>query len=1438
MVGPGPLRVQVDDSIRTNRLVAAILAVGLVAVLFALPQPVTAAAQGLGASVPTSPSAGARSASPPSPTQSGESSVDAILVFVNGTGSPSYSFRGHSPAVPLPVNAPLVWSWFSGNPGSPNVTVSAAPLDTSGRATQARVAFSREGYAVAVWDSQSIYGTRLCPGAAVPTNLTKSDIRFSIFQDATGNWTPSAVAATAPANLSNPVYNEGFTRPVVAIDNNGNGLLAFTYRQTDPCTTGGGTRQIRYSVWNGTNLTFGPDALLAASAAPPNFDVDPMAVAFSSHLVVGDAITRQDGIVTWWDAVAPANATCPSGPVSVPLAWPRYAIWDGNGFVQIDTVPGQRLVGANYFESLDVRSGMGASSDQRGHVGVAFPVTTVTDPCTGAGLSHDVWRAIWNATTNSWQNGTAVDAGGNPAIAYGAEVGGDRGRMVYQGPDPLPGGGVDPTINRSLLNGTDIAPVGQVDAATGYAPAIAQLAPDTALVVWADGNGSLRFWQRVGGVPPSESTGDVNAVGGAPFLAARTGSPQIPLAEWTYLQYMAHDQIPSNMTATVLDRLESAGSTNLVNLAILLDESGNTSHATDFYVKRLGRTPLQDHGELNMGDQTTLDEFIARTVARYPARDEYMLALDDHGNGWRGACSDNHPTTGDWLEPSELRGALTAANLTFQVALFNGCLMANVETAFQVEGFVRFMIGSQESMPLSVGTQGMRYDQFLGRLIQDPFAAAADPMTFSNSIVADYGVANLGLRDYTLSSIDVANVAALVNAITAFRNLGVPMIDQPNFNETVYNQLRIDRNNAQAMRADSGVRDLFHFFSLVRDDATLAQSIRDAALSVTDWESLVVRANWSEPGVKPNARGLNIWFESSRVMYNMDQTAYAATRFAAAWQDVVRLLSTRTRDASRGILFSLQSSNPDVFLRVQDLDGRQVGSYSLTETCGGFSNSQIPNAGYSKLGGSITIFLPKWTTRVDWFVDGALLTENVNYSLSIQEVTVDPGTGNTVVLFTENDSASVAPQQVVTGQFRPDYTAPVTSASIGGTPGQNQWWRSNVTVTLSVNETGHGVRNTSYRVDGGPYSIYTGPFTITGDGTHLLEYFSTALVGNVEPVRSTTVRIDTVAPTVTRTTSCFQAGEAGWCHGTVRVTLSSVDATSGPAGIEVSLDNSAFAPYAGPQVVAGDGAHQLWYIAEDQAGNPSVPVLFPVPIDGTPPTINVNLVGTTGNAGWYRSNVNVTSRATDGTSGVAIQTIRIGTGVATPYVGPVVIDTDGNFLIEIVAIDAAGNQASSVTQIKIDKTPPTFSLVLPNAPGTPITSSSLSIQVNQVTDPTSGLAGCSIALDGGASVALGSGSPFRLTGLEDGPHTVIASCSDNAGNVGSKSADFTVNTNLLSLQGPYGPIPLSGIVAAIGALAALGVFFARRRRRRALFALSHRKSGRLPPPPKGGRRGF
>src|SRR2546421_9652440 len=97
VVGPRPMRVQVDDSIRTNRLLAVVLAVGLVAVLLSLPPPAAGAAQGLGASAPTPPRAGARSAPPPSPSPARGSSVDPLPAFGKAPRNPLYSVPGHCP---------------------------------------------------------------------------------------------------------------------------------------------------------------------------------------------------------------------------------------------------------------------------------------------------------------------------------------------------------------------------------------------------------------------------------------------------------------------------------------------------------------------------------------------------------------------------------------------------------------------------------------------------------------------------------------------------------------------------------------------------------------------------------------------------------------------------------------------------------------------------------------------------------------------------------------------------------------------------------------------------------------------------------------------------------------------------------------------------------------------------------------------------------------------------------------------------------------------------------------------------------------------------------------------------------------------------------------------------------------------------------------------
>ncbi|GIH67698.1 ThuA domain-containing protein [Microbispora siamensis] len=98
-----------------------------------------------------------------------------------------------------------------------------------------------------------------------------------------------------------------------------------------------------------------------------------------------------------------------------------------------------------------------------------------------------------------------------------------------------------------------------------------------------------------------------------------------------------------------------------------------------------------------------------------------------------------------------------------------------------------------------------------------------------------------------------------------------------------------------------------------------------------------------------------------------------------------------------------------------------------------------------------------------------------------------------------------------------DKTAPVTTATTDPAQPENGSFTGPVTVTLkAVDETGgSGVAKTEYALDGGDWTAYTAPVTVTGDGQHTLRYRSTDKAGNVEEVKTLTLTISTPAtPTV------------------------------------------------------------------------------------------------------------------------------------------------------------------------------------------------------------------------------------------------------------------------------------------------------------------------------------
>jgi hypothetical protein len=270
-----------------------------------------------------------------------------------------------------------------------------------------------------------------------------------------------------------------------------------------------------------------------------------------------------------------------------------------------------------------------------------------------------------------------------------------------------------------------------------------------------------------------------------------------------------------------------------------------------------------------------------------------------------------------------------------------------------------------------------------------------------------------------------------------------------------------------------------------------------------------------------------------------------------------------------------------------------------------------------------------------------------------------------------------------------DNTPPNTTIALNGTAGDNGWTLSPVDVTLAADDgAGIGVWRTEYRIDGGSWQVYSGPFTISTNGVHTIEYRSVDQLGNREAVGSRTVRIDTVAPDTTATPS-GTAGNAGWWISPVDVALNASDATSGVALTEYRVDGGTWQVYSGSFTVSGEGSHTVEYHSRDVAGNWEGDNSLTIQIDTVDPDTAPHLYGTAGNAGWWRSAVYVALAADDATSGLSETEIDVDGGGWAAYVAPVLVGGQGEHTADYRSTDVAGNvESTSSITFRVDSIAP------------------------------------------------------------------------------------------------------------------------------------------------------
>jgi len=343
---------------------------------------------------------------------------------------------------------------------------------------------------------------------------------------------------------------------------------------------------------------------------------------------------------------------------------------------------------------------------------------------------------------------------------------------------------------------------------------------------------------------------------------------------------------------------------------------------------------------------------------------------------------------------------------------------------------------------------------------------------------------------------------------------------------------------------------------------------------------------------------------------------------------------------------------------------------------------------------------------------------------------------------------------------------PVTSMVVGGpnctSPAMVTYVKSVTPLDLFVlDQSGLGIRNTTYRIDGGVPINYTatGTFFLAGEGEHNVNWRSLDWAGNLEDVSSRMLRVDDTAPA-----TILSIGDPKYLVGGnfvtsfTPLTLMAVDGGVTPVGLDLTeyrLDGGNWKTYSSSFSLAGEGAHILEYRSRDLLGNTEAIQSMPMVVDDTPPATAISIGEpkylTGGN--FVKSSTPLALSAADGGVGSNSTFYRLWDDswsqwgdYSTSYN---LAGRNGTWYVEFLSFDYLGNMETIRNETLIlDDTPPATT-ISSSAPFT-LTAADEGCGVNVMM----------YRIDGGSWTVYTGGFT-----LPEGEHTIYYHSVDNLGNV-------------------------------------------------------------------------
>ena len=237
---------------------------------------------------------------------------------------------------------------------------------------------------------------------------------------------------------------------------------------------------------------------------------------------------------------------------------------------------------------------------------------------------------------------------------------------------------------------------------------------------------------------------------------------------------------------------------------------------------------VQEAGEGTMLDEDEVTDFCSWAAKEYPA-DRYILIFWDHGGGTIGGFGydENYPDAPAFTL-SQLRKAIKASGVAFDMVGFDACLMATVECAWAMEPVADYLVASEQTEP----GDGWSWTGFLNQLGSDPSTATTD---LGKTIIDDFSAhyAETGEEDTTLSLIDLREISRVYERLSTFLDDAADSIEADN---ALFTTMSGARSRAKSYAEDSV--DQVDLVDMVdRSDFEGADDVSEAVASCVKYRS-------------------------------------------------------------------------------------------------------------------------------------------------------------------------------------------------------------------------------------------------------------------------------------------------------------------------------------------------------------------------------------------------------------------------------------------------------------------------------------------------------------------------------------------------------------------------------------------------------------------------